>query len=160
MIEHPADKAPPHFASRRAHGEVPWRKRRHNANGLSQQGMSHPGLARYNTAVDTTTFLRVPFDDLAAAQDFQSRLGDRLPLLQSHRDGHVLEPLAHDPGSPKNNIRPLRRGGPRPQPKAVSRRGQGIVKIGARGMWDSAENASSAGLMTGAPLADFHSPAM
>ena len=57
------------FSGRRTHREIPWRKRRHNADRLAQHRMPHTGLAGYYPAIDSTSFGGVPLDDFAAAQD-------------------------------------------------------------------------------------------
>jgi aldehyde dehydrogenase (NAD+) len=77
--------------------EIPRRERGDNTNRLTQDRMTHARLARNDAPVDATAFLRIPLDDVAAAQDLQSRLGDRLALLQRHRDRHLLDALAHEP---------------------------------------------------------------
>ena len=123
---------PADLARRRTHREIPGRECGHDADWLAEHGMAHARLTRDHAAVEAPAFLGVPLDDFAPAQDFQSRLHDRLALFQGHGHRHLFDPPTHDLGGARNDLRPFCRPGPRPYPEA--RRGcrQRPVEIGPR----------------------------
>ncbi len=120
------------LARRRTHREIPGRERGHDADRLAEHGMAHTRLTRDHAAVDAPAFLGVPFDDFASAQDFQSRLRDRLALFQGHGHRHLFDPPTHDLGGARNDLRPFCRPGPRPYPEAGRGCRQRPVEIGPR----------------------------
>jgi len=91
----------------------------------------HAGLARNNAAIDATAFGGIPFDDVAAAENFQPRLSDRLALLQRHGDRHFLDAFARQPRRLEDDVGAL--GGRRmpPDPQLLLCRRQRGVKVGA-----------------------------
>ncbi len=129
------------LAGRRAHREVPRRERGHHADRLAQHGMAHAGLAGDDAAIQAPPLLRVPFEDLAAPQDFELRLRDRLALLQGHRGGHLIGPLAHRLHGAENDLGPLGGRGAGPDLEPFLGRGQGIVEILAGRVRHDAEDA-------------------
>jgi len=93
--------------------------------------VTHAWLARDDAAVDPASFLRIPFDDLAAAQDLKPRLCQRLALFQRHRDRHRLAALAHHLRGLKDDLGAFGGRRARPEREACLGRFEGIVEIGA-----------------------------
>jgi hypothetical protein len=57
-----------------------------NANG-----MAHARFARDDAPIEPQPFSRVPFEDIAPAQNLQPGLIDRLALFRGHRGRHVID---------------------------------------------------------------------
>ena len=109
MMEQPADSAPPTLRAGEAHREIPRRERGDNADRLAQDRVTHAGLTWNNAPIDATAFLCIPLDDVAAAQGFQPQLGNRLALLQRHRDRHLFDALAHEAHRFEDELRTFHR---------------------------------------------------
>jgi hypothetical protein len=92
--------------------------------------VTHALCAGNDAPVEPQSFGRVPFDDVAAAQDFQPGLIDRLALLQRHRGRHFVDALAHQLGSFQDDLRALGRRRLAPDGKSAFGGGQRIVEIG------------------------------
>src|ERR1700733_3895477 len=71
MIEQPADRAPPTLRAGELIGKFHSEKAATTPTGW-RNTECRARFAGDDTAVDTTALLRIPFDDLAAAQDFQA----------------------------------------------------------------------------------------
>jgi hypothetical protein len=140
MIAQPDDSAP-HLARRRRHGEVPRRERRDDADRLAQHDIAHAGLARDHPSIDPAALGRIPIDDVAAAQDFEPRLRQRLALFEGHRHRVFLDPFAADLCGALNDRGARRRRCVAPDAKAILGRRQRIVEIGARRVRHGAEDA-------------------
>ena len=135
-----------HFSGRRAHREIPWRECRDRTDRLAQHGVAHAGLARDHPAVDPQAFGRVPFDDVAAAQDFELRLFDRLALFERHRGGHHVDALTNEGGGLQDDLRALRGRGAAPDFEALFGGGERIVEIGPGRGRHGAEHALVGGI--------------
>src|ERR1700712_1578306 len=103
--------------------------------------MAHAGLGRDDAAIDPQSLGRIPFDDLAAAQDFEPGLIERLALLQRRRDRHHVDPLANEAGGLQDDLGPLGGRGVAPDAEPALGRGQRVVEIGRGGMRNRADHA-------------------
>jgi hypothetical protein len=63
-----------------------------------------------------------------------------LPCSRVSRDGHFLDPAADDLRNLQDDVRAICRRRARPDPEPVFGGGQGVVQVGARGMWHGTEN--------------------
>jgi hypothetical protein len=83
--------------------------------------MPQARLSGNDAPVNAAPFVGVPLDDLASALDFETRLAERLALLQRHRHCHVLRALAHEARRLEDDLRAPGRGSAAPGPEAVTR---------------------------------------
>jgi hypothetical protein len=69
--------------------------------------MPHAFFAGDDAPIEPKAFGRVPFDDVAAAQDLEPGLFDRLALFERHRGRHVVYALADETGGFEDDLRSL-----------------------------------------------------
>ncbi len=103
--------------------------------------MAHALFAGDDTPIDPQPFGRIPFEDIAPAQNLQPGLIDRLALLKGHRDRHVIDALADEACGLQDDLRSLggRRLAPDCKPPFGGR--ERIVEIGGRRGRDGPEDA-------------------
>ena len=129
------------LSRRRTHRKIPRRERRDRTDRLPQHGMPHAVFARDDAPIEPQSFGGVPFDDIAAAQDLEPGLIDRLALLERHRDRHLVDALADEAGGLQDDLRALGRRCLAPDRKSPFSGRERVVEIGCRRGRHGAEHA-------------------
>src|SRR5690349_15033099 len=83
------------FSRRLAHRKIPWRKRRNSPDWLMKNDVFNPGLAGNDSAIGPLAFRRIPFEELAAANNLEASLLKRLAMFECDRLCNLLNALTH-----------------------------------------------------------------
>ena len=143
------------FAGRRNKREIPGRKRGHDADRLTQDGMPHARFARNDAAIEPTPLGRVPFDDLACPQDLLARLCDRLALLERHHDRHLLGALSDELRCFEDDLGAFRRRSIAPNAPPLACRCERSIEIGLRRVRNGPDHALVGRVQNRLPISRF-----
>src|SRR6185437_4406865 len=104
------------------------------------------GARRDDASIRASPLLGEPVNDVAAGEDFELRLDERLALLLGHDRRDLGGALAQEVGSLAHDLVALEGGDPTPAAEALLGRGKRTVEIGALGMRDAADRLGGGGV--------------
>jgi hypothetical protein len=121
--------------------KVPRREGGADANRLAHDDLAHGRVARRNhAAVDPAGFLGMPFGVLGADHHFAHGLGQRFALVQRDVAADFLGALTRQFCHAAQDRGALQRRGLLPRLESALRRGQGAIKVAARGVGQLAKD--------------------
>ena len=120
------------FARRLTQRKVPGRERSHHADRLVMNDVLDSRFARDHAAIDSLAFGSIPLEELATADDFQSRLRERLAMFERDRTSDFIGPLTHQRSGLEHDLGTLPRRESAPHFESAAAACERVVQIRAR----------------------------
>ena len=129
-----------HLAHHLVDREIPGREGCHRADRLLHDHLLYVhGPRRHQTAVDPTTLVGEPLDDVAGHHDFHLRFGQRLTLFQGHQPRGRVAALAQQLGRSAHQLGAFDGRGVAPDLEAPRGRCERVVEVGDAGARDRSD---------------------